>query len=158
MRLPQESFEIPHRAVGGVEVRVTGSVVPVILQRRLAEREKPERRYPQVLQIVQFLGKPRKISDSVPVAVGKGLHVQFVEDGVFIPKGIIFQGQNLFRGRRAFFHNRSMPQFSTLDPKSFSDSHEVVEIPFRPHPAPDAENVRRGDSGVHGHVIPRPGP
>ena len=35
----------------------------------------------------------------------------------------------------------------------FDRSHEVVEVFFRPHPAPDAENVRWGRPGVHLDVV-----
>ncbi len=93
---PQEEFEIPHRPVGGVNVRVAGDVVPVVLQGRRVEGEEPDGGDPQILQVIQLLRKALEISDPVPVAVEERLHVEFIDDGVLVPEGIVLQGEDVF--------------------------------------------------------------
>ncbi len=76
MGLAQEGSEVPHVAVGGIDVAVVGDVVAVVLQRRGIKRQQPDGRGPQVLQIVELLREASEIADAVAVAVVKGAHVQ----------------------------------------------------------------------------------
>ena len=107
MRLPQEHLETAHRAVGGADPGVIGDVVAVVLQGRGIEGQEPEDSDPEVLQIVELLGKPGKVADPISVAVVKGADVDLIDDRVFVPEGIVRQPEDVRRhsghhpGRRA---------------------------------------------------------
>ena len=97
--LPQEHLEVTHRAVGGADPGVIGDVVAVVLQGRGIEGEEPEDGDPEVLEIVELLGQPRKVADPVSVAVVKGADVDLIDDRVFVPEGIIFEADEMVRER-----------------------------------------------------------
>ena len=79
--------EILELAVLRMDVGVVGDIVAVVLERRGIERQEPDRGDAQVLKVVQFLGQPAKIANSVAFAVEKGANVNFIDDGVFVPSG-----------------------------------------------------------------------
>ena len=66
-----------------------GDVVAVVFQRRGEDRHQPEAGHAQVAQVVQFLGQAAQIAVAVAVAVVKAAHVDFVEDGILVPKASV---------------------------------------------------------------------
>ena len=108
VRLAQEQPEVGERPVGGVDVVVIRDVVPVVLQGRGVEREEPERGDPEVLQVVQLRREPPEVPHPVPVAVVVGADVEFVDDRVLVPEGIVVQHiPSLFPIR----HSRTLSPF-----------------------------------------------
>ncbi len=87
--LPEKGLEVAQRAVVGVDAGVVGDVVAVVLQRRRVERQQPDRRDPEVLQVVEPGGQAAKVADPVAVAVGEGTDVELVDDRVLVPEGIV---------------------------------------------------------------------
>jgi hypothetical protein len=83
--LSKEGPKVLKRAVGRVNARVIRDVVPVILQRGRTEREKPNRRHPEILEVVELAGQPFEITYPIPVTVAKGLDVELVDDGILVP-------------------------------------------------------------------------
>src|ERR1051326_6040457 len=75
-----------------MNVVVVGDVVAVVLERRRTEREQPYRGDAEVLKVVEFLGQAGKIANAVHDTVKEGFDVQFINDGVFVPKGVSFGG------------------------------------------------------------------
>ncbi len=87
MCLADEGANVAQAAVGRVDVGVVGDVVAVVQQWRRVERQQPDRRYAQVLEVVELLRQPGEIADAVAVAVGERPDVQLVDDGVLVPVG-----------------------------------------------------------------------
>ncbi len=83
-----EALEILHGPEIGIDVAIVGDVVTVVAAGRGIERQQPQRGDAEVLQIAELLGQSGKIADAVIVAVGKGLDVQLIDDGVLVPKRI----------------------------------------------------------------------
>jgi len=81
-----EALEILHGPEIGIDRAVIGDVVAVVAAGRGVKRQQPERGDAELLQIAQFFGQPREIADAVSVAVGKGLHMKLVDDGIFVPE------------------------------------------------------------------------
>ena len=81
----QERAEVAHRAVVRVHVAVGGDVVAVVAQGRGVERQQPDRRHAQVLEVVEPLRQPAEVADAVAVGVGEGAHVHLVDDRVLVP-------------------------------------------------------------------------
>jgi hypothetical protein len=84
-----ERLEVVERAVAGVDRAVVGDVVPVVLQRGGKERQEPDARDPQALQIVQLLGEAVEVADAVVRAVEERLDVRLIDDGVLVPERIV---------------------------------------------------------------------
>ena len=99
MGLTEEGLKIPQGAVLGVDAGVIGDVVAVIPEGRRVERQQPDGRDPQVLEIIQLLGEAFKIPDAIPVEVIKRADVDLVDDGVFVPKGVLI-GEEQWLGVR----------------------------------------------------------
>ena len=81
-----EAAEILHRAEIGIDRAVVGDVVAVVAAGRGIERQQPQRGDAEILQIVELLGQAGEIADAVIVAVGEGLDVQLIDDGVLVPE------------------------------------------------------------------------
>src|SRR5205807_7702100 len=113
VRLPQERLETAHRAVGGADPGEVGDVVAVVLQGRGIEREEPEDGDPEVLEIVELLGQPRKVADPVSVAVVKGTDMDLIDDRLLVPEGIIFEAAAMVRERG---HDPGFPLASSRRP------------------------------------------
>ena len=79
-------LEILHGAEVGIDRAVVGDVVAVVAAGRGIERQQPERGDAELLQIVELFGQSGKIADAVIVAVGEGLDVQLIDDGVLVPE------------------------------------------------------------------------
>src|SRR5262249_54075115 len=60
------------------------------------EGEQPEGGDAQVLQIVELLGEPAKVPDPVPITVVKRADVQFVDDSILVPQGIVVEHEDVF--------------------------------------------------------------
>ena len=88
-------LEIMQRAVVRMDAVVIGDVVAVVFQRRRIEGQQPERRDAEVLEIIEFFGKPLEVADAVAVAVAESAHVNFVEHRVFVPLGVVLQEEGL---------------------------------------------------------------
>ncbi len=91
VRFAQEHFEVFQRAVVEMNVGVIGDIVAIVAQRRRIERQEPERRDTQVLQIIELFRKADEIADAVAVAVAKSAHMGFVNHRFLVPAGLIFQ-------------------------------------------------------------------
>ncbi len=85
VRLAQKTLEILQRAVRGMNVGVVGDVVAVVAQRRRTEGQEPDGGYAEVLQVIELLREAAEIADAVGNAVEEGAHVNFINDGVFVP-------------------------------------------------------------------------
>ena len=81
-----EALEILHRPEIGIDVAIVGDVVAVIAAGRGIERQQPQRGDAKILQVAELFGQPCEIADAVIVAVGKGLDVELIDDGILVPK------------------------------------------------------------------------
>ena len=81
-----EALEILHGPEIGIDVAVVGDVVAVVAAGRGIERQQPQRGDAEILQIVELLGQSGEIADAVIVAVGKGLDVELIDDGILVPE------------------------------------------------------------------------
>ena len=88
MRLFQESLEIPERPVSGMNVVVVGDIVAIVAPGRREKRQQPDGCDAQVLQVIELPGKAAKIAHAVLVAVVERAHVDFIDDGVLVPKRV----------------------------------------------------------------------
>ncbi len=93
-----EATEILHRAEIGIDVAIIGDVVAVIASGRRIERQQPQGGDAEFLQIAEFFGQPREITNAVIVAVGKGLDVKLIDNGVLVPELIDRVGGRQFLG------------------------------------------------------------
>ena len=80
--------EIGHPAVFGIDRAIVGDVVAVVAQRRPIERQQPQRRDAQILQIIELAAEALKIADAVVIAVEEGLDVQLIDDRVLVPQRV----------------------------------------------------------------------
>ncbi len=85
VRLADEALEIGHAAVGGMDVLVVGDVVAVVAQRRRVERQQPQRRDAEILQVVELAPQALEIADAVIGGVEERLDVQLIDDRVLVP-------------------------------------------------------------------------
>ena len=88
MRLADEGLEVRHPPKRRVDVLVIGDVIAVVAQRRRIERQQPQRRHPQILQIIELAAQPLEIADPVVIGVEEGLDVQLIDDRVLVPKRV----------------------------------------------------------------------
>ncbi len=79
----RKSFMVPKSGLIGA---VVGDVVAVVAAGRGIERQQPQRGDAEVLQIAELFGQAGEIADPVIVAVGKGLDVELIDDGVLVPQ------------------------------------------------------------------------
>ena len=91
VRGPEKCFEVGKRAIRGVHADVIRNVVSVVFERRRIKRQQPHRGNAEILKVIQPLGQPFKIPDSIGVAVGERPDVKLVNDGVFVPQRIVFE-------------------------------------------------------------------
>ncbi len=93
VRFAQENFEIFERAVVRMNLGVARDVVTVVPQRRRIERQKPERRDAEIVQIVELFREPFEIADAVGVAVGERADMQLINDRVLVPERIVARSE-----------------------------------------------------------------
>jgi hypothetical protein len=91
-----QRLEVVEHAVTWMHVLVVGDVVPVVLERRGKERQQPQARDAEAVQVIELLREALKIAYAVVVAVEEGLDVRLIDDGVLVPERIVFGS----RGRR----------------------------------------------------------
>ena len=84
----EKGLEILQRSVVRIDVVIIGDVVAVIAQRRRIKRQEPDRGDAELLQIIELFHQTAKIADPIAGAVVKSLHVQLVDDRVFVPERI----------------------------------------------------------------------
>ena len=89
VRLFDENAEVVDGADVGMHVSVIGDVVSVVLARRSADGEQPERVDAEVLEIVEPGGEPAEVADAVAVRIHERPHAQLVDDGVLVPLRIV---------------------------------------------------------------------
>ena len=89
VRSVKEFLEVIQRAIAWMDADIIGDVVPIVLERRWKERQKPDAGHAETLQIVQPLEQARKIADAIGVAVTERLHRQLINDGVSVPEWIV---------------------------------------------------------------------
>src|SRR5579875_3513067 len=75
-------------AIGRMDVLVVGDVVAVVAQRRGIERQQPQRRDPEILQVVELLPQAAEVADAVVIGIEEGLDVQLVDDRVLVPERV----------------------------------------------------------------------
>jgi hypothetical protein len=80
-----------------MDVVVVRNVVAVVLQRGGIERQQPERRHAEVLQIVELACESLKVTDAIAVAVSEGAHVQLVKHRLLVPERVLHH-RRLARG------------------------------------------------------------
>src|SRR5215510_2478749 len=88
MRFLDEHLKIVQGAVVGVHIAVVRNIVAIITEGRGIKRQKPEGRHAEITQIGQLLNKSLEITDAIAIAVIKGPHVEFINDGVLVPERI----------------------------------------------------------------------
>src|SRR5512135_3063779 len=86
-----EAAKILHGPEIGIDRSVIGNVVAVVAAGRGEEWQQPERRYAEFLQVVELFGEAGEIADTVIIAVGEGLDVKLIDNGVFVPKLIVVE-------------------------------------------------------------------
>src|SRR5262249_34069274 len=91
--LLQQSLTVVRPPVPGVRIRIISAVVAGGPQRRRVKRQQPQRGDPEVLQVVEFLDQPAEIPLPVTVTVAESPYMDLIEDGVFVPQWILFEGK-----------------------------------------------------------------
>jgi hypothetical protein len=81
-----ELDEVPERAQPRVDAVEVGDVVAVVLVRGGEERHQPDAGDAEAVQVIDLLDQPAEVAAAVTVAVGVGLDVQAVDDGVLPPQ------------------------------------------------------------------------
>src|SRR4030095_9286129 len=74
-----------------MDIGVVGHVIAVILQRGGTKGEQPDRRDAEILEIIQFLGEPAKVADAVIDAVIKRPYMEFINDRLLVPQGVVLK-------------------------------------------------------------------
>src|SRR5436305_79189 len=74
-----------------MHVAVVGDIVAVVALRRGKKRQQPDTGDSQLLEVIELEHQTAKIADAIVIAVGEGLYVGFVDDGVFVPEGLVGQ-------------------------------------------------------------------
>src|ERR1700691_2821384 len=95
MRRRQKCLEIINGAVRRVDRRVVGNVVTVVSQWGRVKRQQPDRVDAQLLQVIELVRQPSKISDAVAITIAKRPHVKLVYDRILVPEVVVLQRQRL---------------------------------------------------------------
>jgi hypothetical protein len=90
MIINEAAVDVAQRAIIRMDARIVGDIVAIVAQGRWVERQQPDSRHPQVLQVIQFARQFAEIADAVCMAVVKGTHVKLIEDRIFIPERVRF--------------------------------------------------------------------
>ena len=92
MRLFDEVAEIVERAISRIDRLVVRDVVAVVAQRRLIERQQPDRVGAEVFYVIEPLRQPAKVADPIIVGVVKSADMQLVDDRVLVPELTLISG------------------------------------------------------------------
>ena len=68
---------------------VVGNVVAIVTERRRIERQQPKSVYAEVLQVVELLGQPLEVANTIAIAIKKGFDMQLVDDCILVPERIL---------------------------------------------------------------------
>src|SRR4029450_8774889 len=88
MGLLDEHLKIVQSAIVRVHIAVVRNIIAIITEGRGRKRQNPEGRHAEITQIGQLLNKSLKITDAIAIAVTKGPHVEFINDGGLVPEGL----------------------------------------------------------------------
>ena len=88
-------------AVGRMDRAVVGGVVAVVAQRRRVERQQPDRRDAEVVDVVEPRDQPAEVADAVAVRVLERADVHLVDQGVLVPVGLASAARRRERSARA---------------------------------------------------------
>ena len=90
----KEGFEIIERSVAGMDGIVVGDVIAVVAKRRRKERHEPERVNAELFQVVKALRETNEVANAIAIAVLKRPNVHLVNNGISVPNGVGFRGQD----------------------------------------------------------------
>src|SRR5262245_30793761 len=65
---------------------VVRNVISIVSEGRRVHRQQPQAINPEVPEVAELAGEALEIADTIPVAIGKRLHVQLVDDRILVPK------------------------------------------------------------------------
>src|SRR5437763_16630000 len=88
VRFVDEAAEVVERSVDRVDRRVVRDVIPIVFERRGIKGKQPQAVDAEVLEIRQLLRQAGEIADPVAIAVVESTYVYFVDECVFVPKGV----------------------------------------------------------------------
>src|SRR4029434_10422456 len=103
MRLLDKHLKIVQGAIVRVHIPVVRNIVAIITEGRGIKRQKPEGRHAEITQIGQLLNKSLEITDTIAIAVIKGPHVEFINDGVLVPEGLWLHLRKLSVSHRSVY-------------------------------------------------------
>jgi len=83
-----------------MNIAVIGDVVSIIAQRRRIERQQPQGRHAEMLEIIKFLDQPLKIADAIVVGIEERFYMNLIDDRIFIPKRVFLSGTGRLDRRR----------------------------------------------------------
>jgi hypothetical protein len=83
-----EGLEILDAPVGRIDRFVLADVVAVVSERRGIERQDPDARDAQRLDIVELLDQTAEVTEAVGISVPKALDVDLVDDSVLVPERV----------------------------------------------------------------------
>ena len=89
MRFADEVTDIGAGAILRVHIMVVGNVVAIVTERRRIERQQPKSVYAEVLQVVELLGQPLEVANTIAIAIKKGFDMQLVDDRILVPERIL---------------------------------------------------------------------
>ncbi len=84
----EKALEIVNGPIAGIDRQVVRDVVAIVAQGRREERKEPDAGDAEVLEVVELAEQAGKVADAVVVGVGKGAHMELVNDGVLVPKWV----------------------------------------------------------------------
>src|SRR5687767_4164075 len=89
MRLVEERLEVIDRPVLRIDRLVRRDVVSIIAQRRGIERQQPDRRHAERLDVVELVHQTLEVTVAVRVAVAERLDVSLINDRVLVPERVV---------------------------------------------------------------------
>src|ERR1700675_2305892 len=106
-----------------MDFMIVRNIVAIVTQWRGKERHEPYRVDAQFLKVIEFLFKPLKITDPIPVAVLESAHVHLINDRVLVPQCIVIEWQTPsswgnFTSRQRRLHS-SLYEVTTAPAPSF---------------------------------------
>ncbi len=99
----QQLFKVTQSVVDRVDGVVVGDIITVVPLWRGVEREEPERRDPELLQVIEFTDQAAKIADAIGIGIGKSLDMQLVDHCIPVPEGIFFK-KRVITTHKFFLH------------------------------------------------------
>src|SRR5579871_680897 len=97
MRCRQKRLEVVQRSVERMYGPIVGNVIAVVPQRGREERHQPDRRDPEIAQVVELLRQALEVTNAISVAVKERTYVYLIYDRVFVPKRFAGFGQEVLQ-------------------------------------------------------------